>query len=118
MRIKITGGGIYDGEGKEVPIGAEFTVKEEPIAWAGRYSVVGDEGGKAASKKAAKKVDGEGGDDGKDATYSAAERDGAWVIADADGNIIGKPLTADDAKTFNDLSDEDKAAFVTEHAKA
>ena len=115
MRIKITSGGIYDGEGKEVPIGAEFTVKEEPTAWAGRYSVIGAEGGKSGTpKKAAKKAEDEG--DG-DATYTAAERDGAWVIADADGNVIGKPLTADDAKAFNDLSDEDKAAFVTEHAK-
>lgn len=46
MRIKITGGGIYDGQGKEIPIGTELTLKDEPTAWAGRYETVGKTDGK------------------------------------------------------------------------
>ncbi|MHC2298157.1 hypothetical protein [Rhizobium mongolense] len=49
MKIKITAGGIYGGDGKEVPIGTELTVKEEPKGWAGRYTVLsGDAKGKTA----------------------------------------------------------------------
>ncbi|QYJ00757.1 hypothetical protein KUV46_15720 [Thalassovita mediterranea] len=43
MKIKITAGGIFDGNGKEIPIGHQLTVKEEPKAWRGRYEVI--EGG-------------------------------------------------------------------------
>ena len=46
-KYEITAGGIYDNEGKEVPIGTMLTLKEEPTAWAGRYRVV--DGGKAIS---------------------------------------------------------------------
>lgn len=45
MRIKITAGGIYGQHGEEIAIGDEYDVKEEPIAWAGRYTVL-QEGGK------------------------------------------------------------------------
>ncbi len=40
MRIKITGGGIYGADG-ELEIGTEIDVSEEPIAWKGRYEVIG-----------------------------------------------------------------------------
>lgn len=40
MKIEVTAGGIYDGEGKEVPVGTTFDVKDEPQGWAGRYRVV------------------------------------------------------------------------------
>lgn len=116
MRIKITAGGIYDGEGKEIPIGTEVTVKAKPEGWAGRYEVLGEEGGKAAvtnPKKGSKKPEA---DDVPG--YKAEERDGSWVIVDGDGAVIGKPLTADDAKAFNDMKDEDKAEFAAAHAKA
>ena len=41
-KIRITAMGIYDGQGREIPIGTTFTVINEPTAWAGRYEVVGD----------------------------------------------------------------------------
>lgn len=47
MRIKITKGGIFGGKG-EVPIGEEFTVKEAPAGWAGRYEVISGGDSKAA----------------------------------------------------------------------
>lgn len=43
VRIQITSGGIYGADGKEIPIGQELTVKEEPKAWKGRYIVVSAE---------------------------------------------------------------------------
>lgn len=45
MRIQITGGGIYDGKGEELPIGSTFDVAEEPAGWAGRYTVLDGEKG-------------------------------------------------------------------------
>jgi len=49
MKIKITGTGIYDGKGQEIPVGTEFDVKAEPTAWAGRYETIS--GGDAKGKK-------------------------------------------------------------------
>lgn len=43
MKVKITAGGIYNGLGREIPIGTILTVKNDPVGWAGRYEVVGDD---------------------------------------------------------------------------
>lgn len=116
MRIRITGHGIYDGNGVEVPVGSEHEVKDEPQGWAGRYVLLGDGKGKTAvtnpkgGGKADKKPDAP--------TFTAEEREGAWTIVDGDGNPHGKPLTEDDAKAFNDLDEAEKAEFVAEHVKA
>lgn len=40
VRIRITAGGIYGATG-EVPVGTEVDLAEEPLAWAGRYVVLG-----------------------------------------------------------------------------
>lgn len=49
MKIRITSGGIHDSTGKEVAVGTELTVKDEPKGWKGRYVVVsGDGKGKTA----------------------------------------------------------------------
>ena len=53
MRIQITSGGIYDGNGVEIPVGTEFDVKEEPAGWVGRYTVLSD--GKGKTRVAADK---------------------------------------------------------------
>lgn len=117
MRIRITGGGIYDGNGEEVPVGKEFEVKDEPKGWDGRYVVLSDGKGKTAvtNPRGGKPDKGEGKTEGP--TYKAEDRDGSWTIVDGDGNPHGKPLTEDDAKAFNDLNDADKAEFVAEHVK-
>jgi len=39
MKIRITSGGIFGAKG-EIPVGTEITVKKEPTAWAGRYTVL------------------------------------------------------------------------------
>lgn len=114
MRIKITAGGIFDGEGKEVPVGSYFTVKDEPTGWAGRYEIVADDAEPKAKggKKAVTNP-------GKDPiTYEAKAKGEEWFIFDTDGKEQGAALSEADATAFNGLSDEDKAAFVVEHAKA
>lgn len=99
MKIKITAGGIYGADGAEIPIGTEFTVKEEPTAWAGRYEVTsGLTEGKTALINPAK--------------YEAKADGDKFVIVDAKGKAVGKPITEADVAAFNSLSDEDKAAFV------
>jgi hypothetical protein len=135
MRIKITAGGIFDGEGKEVPVGSYFTVKDEPTGWAGRYEIVADDaepkakGGKKAVTNPGKdpityEAKAKGGkkavtNPGKDPiTYEAKAKGEEWFIFDTDGKEQGAALSEADATAFNGLSDEDKAAFVVEHAKA
>ena len=56
MKIEVTAGGIYDGEGKEIPIGTTFDVKDEPQGWNGRFRVVSkaDKEGKTAVVNPAK----------------------------------------------------------------
>lgn len=40
MKIQITGGGIFNSAGEEIPVGTELDVKSEPAGWAGRYTVL------------------------------------------------------------------------------
>lgn len=105
MKIKITAGGIYGGDGIEIPLGTEFTVKEEPTAWAGRYEVTtGLTEGKTAVTNPAK--------------FTTEAKGDSVVILDGKGKPVGKPLNAADGKAFDEMSDDDKAAFAADHAKA
>ena len=127
MKIQITAGGIYDGEGKEIPVGTEFDLKEEPTSWAGRYTVLSD--GEKAHKKAApnpKPTEGAGGNDQPPAEFvapvgpfTAGEKSpGWWTIFDGQGQPVGKNVRKNDLDSFDTLSDDDKLAFATESAKA
>lgn len=112
VRIKITAGGIYNAEGKEIEVGSELTLKDEPTAWAGRYETIS--GGDTKAKKAvtnpqkAKKA----------VTFEAKAKGDAWVITDSDGAEHGTPLTEADATAFNGMSDDDKAAFAADQKPA
>lgn len=115
MRITITKGGIYGGDGKEIPVGTALTVKEEPTAWAGRYEIVAEEA-EAKAKGGKKAVT----NPAKDPViaYEAKAKGDEWFIFDADGKEQGAALPEKDAEDFNGLSDDLKAAFVAEHVKA
>ena len=113
MKIEITAGGIYDGEGKEVPVGTTFDVKDEPQGWAGRYRVVSgeakDKGTKTPVTNPAKKE--------FKAPFEAKDKgNGWWGVFDGDGQEV-KALRKDDAETFNVLSDADKATQVEAYQK-
>lgn len=105
MKIQITAGGIYDGEGKEVPIGTTFDVKDEPRAWKGRYNVV-SEGGEG--KTPVTNPDGATG-------FAVAETSPGWFVINKDGQAVTKKLRQSDLEGFDGLSDEDKAAFADLH---
>lgn len=126
MRIKITAGGIYDGEGKEIPVGTEVTVKEEPAVWAGRYEVIS--GGEKPGKTAVTNPKG-GEKPGNDqplaefvapvGPFTAKEKSpGWWSIFDGADQPVGKSVRKNDLDGFDGLSDDDKLAFATESAKA
>lgn len=42
MRYRITKGGIFGADGKEIAVGQEFTSETEPTGFAGRYEIIGD----------------------------------------------------------------------------
>lgn len=104
MRIKITKGGIFNAKGSEIAIGTELDVKAEPTAWAGRYEVISG-GGKdkvAVTNPAVPSA------------YEAKHRGGgSYSILDADGKEVVDKLSKADAESFNAMSEDDKAAFVT-----
>lgn len=110
MRIQITAGGIFGADGKEVPVGSEFTVKEEPTAWAGRYTVLsGNADDKTGVNNPAPLT----------GPFEARDKgEGWWAIYDGAGEQVGKSVRKADGEAFNGLSDDDKAEFAAEHAKA
>lgn len=108
MKIEITAGGIYGAKG-EIPIGTVVEVKSEPTGWAGRYRVVsgGDSEGKTPVTNPA----------GATTGYAVKEKGGGWSVVTKDGEEVTKGLRKDDLEGFDDLSDEDKAAFAELHKK-
>lgn len=118
MRIKITAGGIHDGEGKEIPVGteldvADFDVTEEgqpvdPHPWGGRFTVVGK------SKKAKTGVTNPA---GGDSTLKAEHHGGGKFNITQGEQVLLSGLSKEDADAFNGLSDDDKAAFVADQTK-
>lgn len=105
IRIQITAGGIYGADGKEIPVGTELAVKEEPKGWAGRYAVLSDSKG----KKAVTNPD----------TGLKAEHHGGGKFNITQGEkVLLSGISKADADEFNALSEEDKAAFVADQTKA
>jgi hypothetical protein len=115
MRIKITAGGIYDGEGKEIPIGTEFDVEDpktnedgsevSPHPWAGRFEAIG--GGKKGKKGVT-----------NDGALKAEHHGGGKFNITQGEQVLLEGISKADADAFNALSDEDKQAFVASQAKA
>ena len=106
MRVKITSRGLY-GRNGEVPVGTEIDVADEPKALAGRYEVLATEQAKVAVTNPAS-----GG--GIKAVHNGG---GRYVVKDGD-KVLLTGLSKDDAGAFNELSDDEKAAYVAaEQAK-
>lgn len=111
IRLKAPAGlnstGIYGADGKELPVGHELTVKEEPKGWAGRYDVLsgGDTKGKTAVTNPAPATTG----------YAVKEKGSGWYAITKDGQEVTKSLRKDDVEGFDELSDDDKAAFADLH---
>lgn len=100
MRIEITGPGIFNAKGDEIPVGTELTVKDEPTGWAGRYRVLGSTKGKVAVTNPAVV--------GLKAVHHGG---GKFNVVDGD-TVLLSGLPKADADAFNEMSDEDKRAYV------
>jgi len=119
MRIKIiapfkgaTSSGLYgkpseENPSGEIPIGTEIDVTKEPTDWAGRYEVVsGSTEGKTAVTNPASATG-----------YAVQDKSPGWFVITKDGEEVSKSLRKDDVAGFDELSDEDKAAFADLHKK-
>jgi len=131
MRIKITAGGIFDGEGKEVPVGSIFDIADPktnedgtelaPHPWAGRFEVISG----AEQEGETTIVNPKGNDAPPPAEFvaptgpfTAKEKSaGWWAIFDGDDKPVGKAVRKNDLEGFDTLSDDDKLEFATQHAK-
>lgn len=109
MRIKITAGGIHDGEGKEIPVGTELSVADHdddtPHPWAGRFEVI------SGTQKGKKGVNNDG-------ALKAEHHGGGKFNITQGEQVLLEGISKADADAFNALSDEDKQAFVASQAKA
>lgn len=107
MKIEIIAGGIFGADG-EIAIGTILDVAEEPTGWPGRYRVVSGGGEeKVAVTNPAKPA------------LKAIHYGGGKFNVQSGDEVLLSGLSKADADAFNDLSDEDKAAFVAaEKAKA
>lgn len=101
MRIRITKPGIFGNNG-EIEVGTEVTVSEEPTGWDGRYEIIsggsGDEGKSFQT--------------GQAPIYAVKEKSRGWNVITKDGEEATKSLRDDAVAGFNDLTDDEKAAFV------
>jgi len=137
MRIRITAGGIHDGEGKEIKIGTELDIADqevgeggEPLAphpWAGRFEAISGGGDKPGRTAVTNPKGGENTGNGESPAefvapigpFTAKESSpGWWGIFDGADQPVGKKVRKAELEGFDTLSDEDKQAFSTEHAKA
>ncbi|WP_313666214.1 hypothetical protein [Shinella sp.] len=105
IRLKAPAGlsstGIYGKDGKEMPVGEELDVAEEPIGWAGRYDIIdgsSTEGKTPVTNPAS--------------AYAVAESSPGWFVVTKDGQPVTKKLRQSDLEGFDAMSEEDKAAFA------
>ncbi|WP_292223906.1 hypothetical protein [Brevundimonas sp.] len=122
MRIKITGGGIFDGKGQEIAAGKEFDIADPelnedgsevaPHPWAGRFEVISG-GEKPGNDQPPPEFVAPVG------PFTAKEKSpGWWSIFDGADQPVGKAVRKADLDGFDTLSDDDKLEFATASAKA
>ena len=98
MKIEITKGGIYDGNGLEIPIGTELNVSKDPVAWAGRYRIISEGKG--------------------DKSFAVGKKVGdVYQILKGDEVLVAE-VTKEESAAFNKMDDAAKAAFIEEKTKA
>ena len=114
MRVKIIAGGIYGAEGKEVPIGTELVLANEPTGWAGRYEILShNEKPKTSGKVAVTNPV-----DGKltEGLAAVLVADGTYSITKGD-EVFQTGLSEQLAGAFNALSEDEKNAHIAELTK-
>lgn len=112
IRLKAPAGltttGIYGKDGTEMAVGEELDLENEPVGWAGRYDIIS--GGSTEGKTAVTNPENTLG-------YSVKDKGGAWFVITKDGVEVTKSFRKADVEGFDEMSDEDKDAFVDLHKK-
>lgn len=114
----LTSTGIYGKNGEEMPVGHEMEVKEEPKGWAGRYDILS--GGKSEAKSETKtetKAAVTNPAPPPETGYAVKDKGGSWFVITKDGEEVTKSFRKADLEGFEEMSDEDKGAFVDLHKK-
>ena len=115
MRIKIIAGGIYNGVGEEIPVGTELDIADHegdaPHPWAGRFETI------SGGKKGKTGVTNPAGGDAPAALKAEHHGGGKFNITKGE-EVLLSGISKADADAFNELSEEDKAAFVADQTKA
>lgn len=94
---------IKAGETEMYEIDARHALKTFPAEWSEKPW---PEGSKAPATTEPTGVD-------FTAPFEAKSKgSGWWAVFDANGKEIGKSMREDDAKAFNEMSDDDKAEYV------
>lgn len=106
IRLKAPAGldstGIYGKDGKEMPVGHEMEVADDFTGWNGRFDILSGgpvEGAQPVTNPA-------------DEGYAVKKKGGGYSVITLDGEEVTKALRKDDLEGFEELTDEDKAAFV------
>ncbi|WP_102867890.1 hypothetical protein [Pseudovibrio exalbescens] len=101
MRVKVIANGIYDHNGR-VAIGTVLNVQSIPKGWAGKVTVL--DGGEDEEKTFATGQTPKG--------YEVKDKGRGWFVITKDGEEVTKSMRDDDVEGFDELTDEDKDAFV------
>lgn len=109
MKIEITERGIFGADG-EIKVGTVFDVKDEPKGWAGRYRIVS--GGDAKGKEAVTNPKSKGKTKEADTGLKAEHHGGGKFNVTEGETVLLEGLSKVDADAFNEMSDEDKRAYV------
>ena len=118
MKYEVTRRGVYDAKGEMIEIGTEIEVRGDTVPGYLVGKSVPVKGGKVAVTNPAQNPQ-PGESHPPVGPFEAKEKSPGWfAIHDGSGDEVGKAVRKDDADAFNTLSDDDKAAFAAEHAKA
>lgn len=111
MKLKVTNRGVYDAGGQMVDIGTILDVDSEtiPAYLVNKAEIV--EGSEIKGKRGKQPVT-------NPARYQAQANGEAFAIVDGSGVEVASLQSQEDVDVFNSMSDEDKAAFVSDQKKA
>ena len=112
MRFEITARGVYGRDGKPIPVGQTVEVKDgASTAWLANKARAAGGQQVAVTNPAVGGVQqatsGEG--------YAVANKGRGWFVVTKGGAEVTKSLRKEDVDGFDELSDEDKAAYVEAH---
>lgn len=105
MQFKITQRGVHDADGKEMEVGTVIECDTMPSYLIGK--AVPAEGGTVAITNPEQGAIQQPVED-----FTVIDKGRGWFVVAKDGEEVTKSLRADDVEGFDDMSADDKTAFV------